>query len=100
MPTIAPTRELVSEVYQRLDRNLTTVRQFQNRPLTLADKILLSHLDNPGETGMVRGETYINLRPDRVVLQDVLGQTAMLQFMQTLRSTTAVPTSVHCDHLT
>ena len=99
MPTIAPTRELVSEVYQRLDRNLTTVRQFQNRPLTLADKILLSHLDNPAETGMVRGETYVNLRPDRVILQDVLGQTAMLQFMQTLRSATAVPTSVHCDHL-
>ena len=99
MPTIAPTRELVSEVYQRLDRNLTTVRQFQNRPLTLADKILLSHLDNPAETGMVRGETYVNLRPDRVILQDVLGQTAMLQFMQTLRNATAVPTSVHCDHL-
>ena len=100
MPTIAPTRESVSEIYQRLDRNLTTVRQHQNnRPLVLADKILLSHLDNPAETGLVRGETYVQLRPDRVILQDVLGQTAMLQFMQTMRSATAVPTSVHCDHL-
>ncbi len=99
MATIAPTRDLVSGIYERLSRNLQTVQQQQNRPLTLADKILLSHLDDPTETGMVRGETYIQLRPDRVILQDVLGQTAMLQFMQTRRSTTAVPTSVHCDHL-
>ena len=53
----------------------------------------------PASTGMVRGQTYVQLRPDRVILQDVLGQTAMLQFMQTRRATTAVPTSVHCDHL-
>ena len=99
MSAIEPTREVVSEVYERLDKNLNTVRSVQNRPLTLADKILLSHLDDPTATGMVRGETYVQLRPDRVILQDVLGQTAMLQFMQTRRATTAVPTSVHCDHL-
>ena len=99
MVTIAPTKELVSGVYQMLDRNLQIVRQSLNRPLVLADKILLSHLDDPTDTNLVRGETYIQLRPDRVILQDVLGQTAMLQFMQTLRPTTAVPTSVHCDHL-
>ena len=96
---IEPTRDVVSEVYERLDKNLGIVRSVQNRPLTLADKILLSHLDDPTATGMVRGETYVQLRPDRVILQDVLGQTAMLQFMQTRRATTAVPTSVHCDHL-
>ena len=99
MVTIAPTKELVSGVYQMLDRNLQIVRQSLNRPLVLADKILLSHLDDPTDTNLVRGETYMQLRPDRVILQDVLGQTAMLQFMQTLRPTTAVPTSVHCDHL-
>ena len=99
MIAIEPTREVVSEVYERLDQNLNTVRSVQNRPLTLADKILLSHLDDPTATSMVRGETYVQLRPDRVILQDVLGQTAMLQFMQTRRATTAVPTSVHCDHL-
>ena len=99
MVTIAPTKELVSGVYKMLDRNLQIVRQSLNRPLVLADKILLSHLDDPTDTNLVRGETYIQLRPDRVILQDVLGQTAMLQFMQTLRPTTAVPTSVHCDHL-
>ena len=99
MIAIEPTRDVVSEVYSRLDKNLSTVRSVQNRPLTLADKILLSHLDDPTSTGMVRGQTYVQLRPDRVILQDVLGQTAMLQFMQTRRATTAVPTSVHCDHL-
>ncbi len=99
MATIEPTRELVSGIYERLNRNLQTVRQTRTGPLTLADKILLSHLDDPTDTNLVRGETYIQLRPDRVILQDVLGQTAMLQFMQTRRQTTAVPTSVHCDHL-
>ncbi len=99
MATIEPTRELVSGIYEKLDRNLNTVRRNLNRPLVLADKILLSHLDDPTNTDLVRGETYIQLRPDRVILQDVLGQTAMLQFMQTRRATTAVPTSVHCDHL-
>ena len=99
MTAIEPTRDVVSGVYATLDKNLNTVRSVQNRPLTLADKILLSHLDDPTATGMVRGQTYVQLRPDRVILQDVLGQTAMLQFMQTRRATTAVPTSVHCDHL-
>src|SRR5262249_29057945 len=50
-------------------------------------------------TGMERGQTYLQLRPDRVILQDVLGQTALLQFTQTRRLRTAVPTTVHCDHL-
>ena len=99
MIAIEPTREVVSGVYETLDKNLNIVRSVQNCPLTLADKILLSHLDDPTSTGMVRGQTYVQLRPDRVILQDVLGQTAMLQFMQTRRATTAVPTSVHCDHL-
>ena len=99
MIAIEPTGEVVTKVYETLDKNLQTVRTVQDRPLTLADKILLSHLDDPSVTGMVRGQTYMQLRPDRVILQDVLGQTAMLQFMQTRRSTTAVPTSVHCDHL-
>ena len=99
MIAIEPTREVVAKVYETLDRNLKTVRENLGRPIGLADKILLSHLDDPTVTGLVRGQTYVQLRPDRVILQDVLGQTAMLQFMQTRRTTTAVPTSVHCDHL-
>src|SRR5215813_357858 len=99
MIVIDSTPEFVSNVYQRMDRTLQALRKHLGRPLGLADKVLLSHLDDPSSSGMVRGKSYIQLRPDRVILQDVLGQTAMLQFMQTRRTRTAVPTTVHCDHL-
>ena len=99
MVTVEPTREVVSGLYQTLDRHLGIVRQSVDRPLTLTEKIFLSHLDDPTQTDVVRGESYVNLRPDRVILQDVLGQSAVLQFMQTMRPSTAVPTSIHCDHL-
>ena len=97
--TIESTPEFVSSAYERMERTLKTVRQNLGRPMGLADKILLAHLDDPETTGLERGKTYVQLRPDRVILQDVLGQTAMLQFMQTRMATTAVPTTVHCDHL-
>jgi len=75
------------------------VRRRLDKPLTLADKVLLGHLDNPADQELIPGSSYLLLRPDRVVFQDVLGQTGMLQFMQTLRERVAVPTSIHCDHL-
>jgi aconitate hydratase len=99
MITIDSTPEFASGVYERMDRTLAAVRKNQNRPFGLADKVLLSHLDDPSTTDLERGKSYILLRPDRVILQDVLGQTAMLQFMQTRRTRTAVPTTQHCDHL-
>jgi len=99
MVTIEPTPEFVSGVYEIMERNLKVVREKLNRPLTLADKVLLSHLDNPASQEMIPGQSYLFLRPDRVILQDVLGQTAMLQFMQTRRDHVVVPTTVHCDHL-
>ena len=61
--------------------------------------MLLGHLDDPEHQDLEPGQSYLALRPDRVVFQDVLGQTAMLQFMQTRRDTVAVPTTIHCDHL-
>ena len=99
MVAIEPTPEIVSKVYSTMERNLQTVRQRLGRPLTLADKVLLGHLDNPQEQEMESGKSLLMLRPDRVALQDVLGQTVMLSFMQTRRTRTAVPTTVHCDHL-
>src|ERR671930_287278 len=99
MITIDSTPEFASRVYARMDRTLTVVRKNLGRPLGLADKVLLSHLDDPSTTGLERGKSYILLRPDRVILQDVLGQPAMLQFMQPRRTRTAVPTTQHCDHL-
>ncbi len=99
MITIESTPEMARKVYETMERNLAIVRRRLGRPLTLADKVLLGHLDDPEKQDMKPGESYLMLRPDRVVLQDVLGQTGMLQFMQTRRNSVAVPTTIHCDHL-
>jgi aconitate hydratase len=99
MVTIESTAEMAAKVYETIERNLAIVRRRLGRPLTLADKVLLGHADDPEHQDMEVGKSYLFLRPDRVVLQDVLGQTAMLQFMQTRRLRVAVPTSIHCDHL-
>jgi len=37
--------------------------------------------------------------PDRVAMQDATAQMALLQFDMCGRSKTAVPSTVHCDHL-
>ena len=99
MTSLDSTPEFVSNVYKTMAENLTVVRRRLNRPLTLADKVLLSHLDNPEEQEMIPGKSYLHVRPDRVILQDVLGQSAMLQFRMTGRKKVAVPTTIHCDHL-
>ena len=99
MVTIDSTADMAAKVYETMERNLAVVRRRLGRPLTLADKVLLGHLDDPDHQEMDPGESYLLLRPDRVVLQDVLGQTTMLQFMQTRRTRVAVPTTIHCDHL-
>ncbi len=99
MVQIESTPEFVERVYVTMERNLDVVRRRLGRPMTLADKVLLSHLDDPEHQEMEPGSSNLLLKPDRVTLQDVLGQTVMLSFMQTRRSGTAVPTTVHCDHL-
>ena len=99
MVSIESTPEFVTKVYATMQRNLEVVRRRVGTPLTLADKLLLSHLDDPEHQALEPGKSYLLLRPDRVALQDVLGQSVMLQFMQTRRARTAVPTTVHCDHL-
>ena len=99
MNVIDSTPEFVASAYQKIERTLETVRSRLNRPLTLAEKIMLGHLDDPAGAELNPGESYIMLRPDRVAHQDVTGQMAILQFMQSGRARTAVPTTVHCDHL-
>lgn len=89
--------------YPVLLQNLNRVRTILDRPLTLAEKILYSHLVNPEDSlanaGKVRGEAYLRLRPERVAMQDASAQMALLQFMSAGMSQCAVPTSIHCDHL-
>lgn len=99
MVTIESTPEMAAKVYETIEANLKVVRRRLGKPLTLADKIMLGHLDDPENQEMIPGESYLFLRPDRVLLQDVLGQTGMLQFMQTKKDKIAVATSIHCDHL-
>ena len=99
MVAIESTPEFVSGVYQKMETALQALRQRLDRPMGLADKVLLSHLDDTSAESLEPGSSYLMLRPDRVALQDVLGQTVMLQFMQTRRKSADVPTTVHCDHL-
>ena len=99
MDTIDSTPEFVAKVYSTMEDNLGTVRRRLGQPMTLADKILLSHLDDPENQELEPGESYLMLRPDRVAHQDVTGQMAILQFMQSGRTRVAVPTTIHCDHL-
>ena len=99
MDTNDSTPEFVSKVYGNMDRRLAVVRRRLGRPLTLADKVLLGHLDDPANQELEPGESYLVLRPDRVAMPDVSAQTAILQFMQAGPKRVAVPTTVHCDHL-
>ncbi len=99
MVAIESTPGMVARTYSTTAKNLDVIRRRLGRPLSLADKLLLGHLDNPAGQDLAQGESQLALRPDRVALQDVLGQTVMLNFMQTRRDSAAVPTTVHCDHL-
>jgi len=99
MPVIETTAELVERTYATVKRNLDIVRERLGRPLTYAEKTLLGHLDDARGEELEPGESYLQLRPDRVAMQDATAQMALLQFMQAGKDETAVPTTVHCDHL-
>ncbi len=96
---IDTTPELVSNVYQKLKENIGKFRNVVDRPLTLTEKILSGHFNEISEKNPSGGKDYVFLKPDRVALQDVTGQMVMLQFMQAELNETALPTTVHCDHL-
>ncbi|MDP6849471.1 MAG: aconitase family protein, partial [Planctomycetota bacterium] len=99
MGSIASTPELVAGVYSRTRQNLEIVRGRLGRPLTLSEKILLGHADDASGQEIERGKAYLNLRPDRVAMQDATAQMALLQFMMAGKDEAAVPSTVHCDHL-
>ena len=99
MAVIETTPELVRKTYATLNANLEIIRERLGRPLTYAEKILLGHLDDPRNQELNPGDSYLLLRPDRVAMQDATAQMALLQFMQAGRDETAVPSTVHCDHL-
>ncbi len=91
---------LPKDFYSEYQKRLAAVRLQLNRPLTLAEKIVYVHLFDVKELKSYdRGSDYAYFAPDRVAMQDATAQMALLQFMNAGKSKTAVPSSVHCDHL-
>jgi aconitate hydratase len=91
--------ELIRDVYARLPERAAGARERLDRPLTLAEKILVNHLDDPQGGELERGRSYVDLHPDRVAMQDATAQMALLQFMVAGLDEVQAPTTVHCDHL-
>jgi len=89
----------VKGIYDTMIDRLPIIRRRLGRPLSLSEKILLTHLDNPQSQQLDPGHSYLALRPDRVAMQDATAQMALLQFAHANRTEVAVPSTVHCDHL-
>lgn len=99
MPVAANTPiDLIENVYSNLAANMAMGREKLGRSLTLAEKVLINHLASHDQE-LERGVSYVDLRPDRVAMQDATAQMAWLQFMTAGLSEVAVPTTTHCDHL-
>ena len=94
-PAATPTET----VYGRLDERVAVGRRRLGRPLTLAEKILFNHLNDPEGQELDRGHSYAEFRPDRVACQDATAQMAILQFMTAGLPEVAVPTTIHCEYL-
>ena len=91
--------DLVTAVYSKLSKNIALGRKRLGRPLTLTEKILINNLTDPAKQQLERSRSYADFNPDRVAMQDATAQMALLQFMTAGLSKTAVPSTVHCDHL-
>jgi len=92
--------EMIKEVYAEFGAKIDAARKIVNKPLTLTEKILYTHLTEGDATkSYARGADYVDFAPDRVAMQDATAQMALLQFMQSGRTKVAVPSTVHCDHL-
>ncbi|KXZ42184.1 hypothetical protein GPECTOR_188g289 [Gonium pectorale] len=91
--------EYLEDRYRAMEERLRIVKRRLNKPLTLSEKILYGHLDDPETAELRRGASYLRLRPDRVAMQDATAQMAMLQFISSGLPRALVPSSIHCDHL-
>lgn len=91
--------DMIKTVYAGLKAKVEAARKVLGRPLTYTEKILYAHLFDPVTKELTRGKDYADLAPDRVAMQDATAQMALLQFMSAGKKTTAVPSTVHCDHL-
>ncbi len=91
---------MIRSVYERFPKNVEAARRMTGKNLTLAEKILYTHLwEGDAQQAYKRGVDYVDFAPDRVAMQDATAQMALLQFMQAGKAKAAVPSTVHCDHL-
>ena len=92
--------EMIKALYAKFPERIAAARKVVNKPLTLTEKILYTHLaEGDAAKAYSRGVDYVDFNPDRVAMQDATAQMALLQFMQAGRPKVAVPSTVHCDHL-
>src|ERR1700753_2151057 len=91
--------DLIKKLYGAMPSKVDAARKLVGKPLTLAEKILYSHLFETPKRAYERGKDYVDFAPDRVAMQDATAQMALLHFMPCGRDKVAVPSTVHCDHL-
>ncbi len=92
--------DMIKATYKAMPGRIAKARKVVGKPLTLAEKILYSHLHTEQKLeNFGRGKSYVDFAPDRVAMQDATAQMALLQFMSAGKPKVAVPSTVHCDHL-
>ena len=90
---------MIKKIYSDIVNNVDEAKKIIDKPFTLTEKILYSHLWGNISKNYKRGKDYVDFKPDRIACQDATAQMALLQFMQAGKTKVAVPTTVHCDHL-
>ena len=91
--------DMIKNIYSDIVNNVDEAKKIIDKPFTLTEKILYSHLWGNISKNYQRGKDYVDFKPDRIACQDATAQMALLQFMQAGKTKVAVPTTVHCDHL-
>jgi len=91
--------DMIKKIYSDIVNNVDEAKKIIDKPFTLTEKILYSHLWGNINKNYKRGKDYVDFKPDRIACQDATAQMALLQFMQAGKTKVAVPTTVHCDHL-
>lgn len=99
MAQIETTLGMVKDVYKKTRERIEVVKKRLGRPMTLAEKTVYGHLKDPQGQDLTRGSSFLELWPDRVAMQDATAQMALLQFTLAGKDESAVPATVHCDHL-
>ena len=91
---------MIKNIYDKMNKNIHSIRDLVKRPLTYTEKVLYSHVyDEELKDLYLRGQSYVDFLPDRVAMQDATAQMALLQFMMAGKNKVSVPSTVHCDHL-